>query len=397
MTTPTPAGIMRSTDGLHYTLVPLSDPFYGGAIGAGADGLVKALGQLIVITQSNIEPRIWTSSNGGLTWTPRPNLFDGTHLAHGFVPVTIVATPSAVVVAGHYNYGTSVIYSSDGTTFNTSDNNLSGGGPRSSTASSDRIFIGAGNYPQYDSFGSPCSIMYSTDGGVSFTALTGLLGPYHINAMGYGAGTVLAGGVVPGFHLSASTDDGVTWTTISSYPGAYPVSAISYDATHGRWIVACQQGPVSPLPGTSFTSTDLVHWSNTFCPIPQINAVEWIDALGLWVAVGQSPYSVWNPADPILSVSTDGTTWTTPHPLPIGGTDGVGGLTSSLQCIAWDAAHSVLVIGGEMLVAPPVANALRIGQRDDARGTSAPIPQRVSGQVTTQQSDSIRVGSNTYF
>jgi hypothetical protein len=171
-------------------------------------------------------------------------------------------------------------------------------------------WVAAGN----PSGGSTTSIVYSDDGGVTWTGVSQTLfrapaaGSGQGNGIAYdGVGRWVAVGAA-GPNTVAYSNDGATWTGLGTTVLPNGGQCAGYDKVSARWIVGGNQ----PTP-MAYSDDGGVTWTSVSFPLINCHGIAH-DGIGLWVATSSSTGTI--------AYSADGITWTTVV-VSAGGTAGV--------------------------------------------------------------------------
>ena len=200
------------------------------ALASSPDGL-----KLVGGGSSNFNNNIFTSTNGGLTWTQRTSGPSGTHLSG----VASSSDGTKLVTA----QGSGYIYTStdSGVTWTQHESSRGWGGVASSSDGTKLVAVVDGGY-----------IYTSTDSGVSWTQRANSRSWKSVASSSDGTRLIA---VAFGNNAYISTDSGVTWTAISGVAGY--VTSVASSSDGSKLIV----GSISGDP-TYLSSDSGATWSN---------------------------------------------------------------------------------------------------------------------------------------
>jgi len=102
------------------------------------------------------------------------------------------------------------------------------------------------------------NVWRSSDGGVTWSARTGIVDAQPVSSIAFGAGVFIATGSGVGSPVHRSTDEGVTWVSHATGALTSPLTALSMIATNGSgmWIVGCNGGTAPSAVKNYAVSTD---------------------------------------------------------------------------------------------------------------------------------------------
>ena len=239
-----PHAIMYSTDGVTWSNAGISGSYaynwtsitYGAgtfvAVSDGSEGGGGAYGEVM-------------TSSDGITWTLQTASAD-----HAWKSVTYGGGHFVAVASG------STMYSSDGVTW------TEGSGLYFTPAA---VTYGSGTFVVVNSSASSPNVMYSTDGGTSWTPASG--GPTAAwGGVAYGAGVFTAVSKDGSGDVMYSTA-GTSWTTSGvSTPSSQEWKSVAFGG--GLFVAVAQDGTTS---NDVMYSTDGITWSNTSVSTPVAN------------------------------------------------------------------------------------------------------------------------------